>query len=58
MITKKICSKCGSNNVVMISKGPVGTWKCQDCGFVGNMIDKPVVGREIKEDLDLFGGKK
>jgi len=46
MITKKICPKCRSEDVVMISSGIVGSWKCRSCGFAGNMIEKPITGRD------------
>jgi ribosomal protein L37AE/L43A len=48
MITRKTCPKCGSDDVVMISTGMAGTWKCRNCGFAGNMIEKPFVGRDKK----------
>ncbi len=53
MITKKTCPKCGSEDVVMISTGMAGAWKCRNCGFTGNMIEKPFVGRD-----KVFGGGK
>jgi len=49
MLAKKVCPKCGSDDVVVLSKGSMNVWKCRNCGFVGNMIDKPIVGKEIGE---------
>ena len=53
MITKKNCPKCGSDDVISVSKGMVGSNMCRNCGFVGNMIERPFIGSDKK-----FGGMK
>lgn len=52
MITKKTCPKCGSQDVLPAYKGITESWICRNCGFTGNMISKPIIGREQKSDKD------
>ena len=50
MITKKTCPKCGSQDVNLTMKGMMELWTCRSCGFTGNMISKPIIGREQKNN--------
>jgi ribosomal protein L37AE/L43A len=51
-ITKKICMNCGSENVRLAAGGITGTWVCMDCGHRGAVLEKEIIGREVKEKKD------
>ena len=56
MITKKICMNCGSEEVYMIAGGVTGQWMCKNCGHVGSVLEKEILGKELR-DTDKKGIK-
>jgi|SRR3989344_1701067 len=52
MITRKICPRCGSDDVQMIAGGTIGMWMCKKCGFSGSIFpEKPIVGSESEDNF-------
>jgi ribosomal protein L37AE/L43A len=50
MITKKICSNCGSEDVHMAAGGITGQWACNNCGNIGPVLEKEIIGSENKKN--------
>ncbi|MDO8460434.1 MAG: hypothetical protein Q7S74_04955 [Nanoarchaeota archaeon] len=53
MITKKICPTCGSFDLMPVAGGLTGIWMCKECGYSGNMIEKPIIGGNIQGEDDM-----
>jgi ribosomal protein S27AE len=49
MIAKKICPRCGSEDVVMAS-GDTGTYICRSCGYSGPITEKKDVNKRINAE--------
>ena len=49
MITKKICMNCGSEDVHLVAGGVTGQWVCKNCGYVGSVLEKEILGKEFKD---------
>ena len=61
MITKKICPNCGSDDVTMVAGGITGNWMCKRCGYQGSVLEKEIVGKEmkiLKSDTKMKGETK
>lgn len=55
MIGKRMCPKCDSENVEMVSTGQIGIWICTDClhsgkDFPQNNINK--MGEDYEDDFE------
>ncbi len=46
MISKKVCPRCGSEDVYMAAGGITGGWICKNCGYSGGIIEKEILGGE------------
>lgn len=42
MIKKKVCPKCGSENVEVVSSGDSNNFMCRECGYSGSCLEKPL----------------
>jgi ribosomal protein L37AE/L43A len=51
MINVRICANCGSEDVQMMAGGVTGQWICKNCGHVGAVLEKEILGRERKRDV-------
>jgi len=69
MLKVQRCPNCKKvNTAVAIAGGVTGTYKCNNCGYIGIFIEQPIIGREVhsksddlvREDLEEFkkGEKK
>ena len=56
-ITTKICPKCGSEDVYMVAGGITGGWMCKNCGYIGAILEKEIIGSKNK-NVKIEGGKK
>ena len=50
MITKKVCPDCGGDDMKMMGTGMLGTYMCNSCGYEGEALEKPYVGREDSDE--------
>jgi very-short-patch-repair endonuclease/predicted RNA-binding Zn-ribbon protein involved in translation (DUF1610 family) len=50
------CPSCGSDKIACKAGDEVWTWKCQNCGAIGDLQLQPVVkGQDAKEPVKTFG---
>jgi DNA-directed RNA polymerase subunit M/transcription elongation factor TFIIS len=48
LLSKKFCSNCGSEDMMLAAGGTTGNWVCKQCGHMGPALEKVIIGKEIK----------
>jgi transposase-like protein len=43
MISKKLCPRCGSENIYLVGGGETSNYMCKDCGFNGERFPKKII---------------